>query len=560
MARSKKPIFLLFTAVLLLMFPLSVAAQDELIVAVSTSATCDLVTFDIEVTGGLAPYAVVLDFGDEESFMTDTQSESMFQVSHAYPSHGEWEWELTIEASDDMLGEAEGLIALDGPSVNLTSVPFPPLLTLESGEAFIDFNAKASGGTVPYTYEWDLDGDGLADSGLEGETASHTYTEGGEYEATVTVTDGCGFTASESLTVVVIDPEEEPDKACHPTALKIAEAVSSIFPDRAERTYACEDIFAIFDGTVFGFQVGFGRMWHAYQLTQTVDDLSWEEIRDWHLNYSGWGALVQLNRFADLLETHGIRDLMNLVISGEQGLSDIRTAIRSVLRYEADFEDALQRINDGANPGELGQFYRLASELEIDLTVLDGYLADGMTLPELRHSAKLAERVGAEWSEIVDAKALNDSWGAIGQAYKLADGEYSAADILAMGVQEYRGIQREQGRLDREEQRSSRNEERALGTAESLAEQFEVAVDDVMTLYFGCEGKWGCVRKALRDGVGALATSDRDERNAARIASQYGVSEAEVRTAFGTCDQDWNCVRAYFRELARGERGKGKDK
>jgi hypothetical protein len=50
-------------------------------------------------------------------------------------------------------------------------------------------------------------------------------------------------------------------------------------------------------------------------------------------------------------------------------------------------------------------------------------------------------------------------------------------------------------------------------------------------------------------------------KTAAKIASQYGVSEDEVWSVFGTsCGQDWNCVRAHFRELARGERGKGKNK
>jgi hypothetical protein len=552
-AIGRKRILLLLTVLLLFVFPLSVAAQDEVVVTVSTSATCDLVEFDVNITEVEAPYTVLLEFGDTEFYLTD----SSFQVDHTYPSHGEWDWNITVKDGEDVvLAEAAGQVTLDGPSVNLTSVPFPPWLTIELGEASIIFTAEASGGTPSYTYQWDFDGDGFADPGFESKIASKTYTAGGDYEVTVIVTDGCGFTASESWPVVVVDPDEEPEEACHPTALKIAEAVTALFPDQADRPYTCKNIFDIFDGTVFDFQVGFGRMWHAYQLSQTIDDLTWEEIRDWHLNYSGWGALVQLNRFAQLLDTYGIGDLMGLVIDGEQSLGDIRTAIRSVMRYAADFDDALERINAGANPGELGQFYRLASELEVELSVLDGYLGEGMTLSELRHADKLAERIGADWSEIVDAKLFDDSWGAIGQAFKLADGETSAAAILTMGVQEYRAMQRAEISLESEEQRAARGEERAQGIAERLAEQFDVELDDVMTLYFECDGKWGCVRKALRDGTSALATSDRDARTAEKIASQYGVTEAAVWTAYGICDQDWNCVRAHF----RGERGKGKDK
>jgi PKD repeat protein len=557
---SKRTFLILVTALLLVTVPLSVAAQDGLEVVVATSQTCDLVAFDVQISGGVTPYTVLLEFGDEESYEDIALVDQGFQIDHTYPSHGEWSWNITVQSDDALLGADAGLVMLDGPSVSLSSVPFPPLLTIESGEASIEFTAEAAGGTTPYSYQWDFDADGFADPGFDTETASQTYTEGGDYQVTVIVTDGCGFTASETWPVVVVDPEEEPLEACHPTALKIAEAVTELFPDRADRPYTCKDIFDIFDGMVFPFRVGFGRMWHAYQLTQKIDDLTWEEIRDWHLNTGGWGALTQLNRFAQLLETHGIRDLMEMVINGEQSLSDIRTAIRSVMRYEADFDDALDRINDGANAGELGQFYRLVAELEIDPSVLDDYLADGMTLPELKHAAKLAERVGAEWSEIVDAKSFDDSWGAIGQAYKLADGEYSAADILAMGVQEFRALQRDEDRLEREEQRSTRDQERTQATADRLAEQFGVSAADVMSMYIDCDGKWGCVRKTLREGLSASVTSDRDERTAAKIASQYNASEADVWAVFGTCSQDWNCVRAHFRELNREERGKGNDK
>lgn len=562
MTKAKKGIYFLSALLLLLVFPLPVSAQGELTVAVSTSVSCDQVDFTIDIAGGAAPYNLLLEFGDEETYSASELTEAIVEVSHIYPAQGEYEWKITVQDGDGLSVEAEGIVSLDGPSVILSSDPFPPLLTIDSGEASIDFLAEVSGGSAPYTYQWDLDGDGSADSGLEGDTASHTYTEGGDFKAAVTVTDSCGFTASDILTVVVVDPEGEPEEACHPTAQKIADAVNSLFPDRAEQIYTCEDIFGIFDGSVFGYQVGFGRMWHAYQLTQTIDDLTWEDIRDWHLNYSGWGALVQLDRFADLLDTYGIQNLMDLVTSGENSLGDIRTAVRSVLRYEADFEDALQRINEGASPGELGQFYKLASGLEVDPSILDSYLADGMTLPELRHAANFAERVGADWSDIVDAKAFDNSWGEIGQAYRLADDGASAADILAMGLQEYRVMQREDSRTEREEERTAREEERAQRTAKRLAEQFELQLGDVMALYNGqCEGSWGCVRDVLREETRAQSGSERDKRTAAKIASQYGVSEDEVWSVFGTsCGQDWNCVRAHFRELARGERGKGKNK
>jgi PKD repeat protein len=560
MIKAKKGISFLFILLLLVVFPLSAAAQDALTITVTTSASCDQVDFTIVVAGGSAPYSVQLDFGDGES---DPGVDIAEPISHVYPSHGEWEWKITVQDVDGLSGEAEGLITLDGPSVTLSSVPFPPLLTLESGQASADFTAEASGGTVPYTFAWDLDGAGVPDAGLEGVIASQTYTEGGEYEAAVVVTDSCGFTASDTLTVVVVDPEDEPEDACHPTAQKIAEAVSGIFPDRAEQTYTCDDIFNIFEGALLGNHIGFGRLWHAYQLTQTIPDLTWEEIRDWHLDGSSWGAITQLNRFADTLDEYGIRDLFDLVVNGDNTVGEIRTAARAAVRYEADFSDALIRLSEGANPGELGQFYKLVSDLEVDPTVLDGYMAEGMTLPELRHAANFSERVGAEWIEIVDAKYFDHSWGEIGQAYRLADdGDASAADILAMGVQEYRSSQREDARTEREGERAAREEERTQRTAERIAEQFENAdADKVLELYDECEGSWGCVRKALREEDCADAALDRDKRTAAQIASKYGFSETEVLNYFEvSCGQDWNCVRTYYRNLTQGDHGKGGNK
>ena len=537
---------------LVIPIPYAAAANDELDVTVTTSKACDEVEFSIAVEGGTAPFTVFLEFGDEESHTASDVAETSITVYHLYPSQGEWEWNLTIQDGVGLVGAAEGEIELEGPSVRLSSDPARPLLTLESGQASIDFTTEVRDGTPPYTYGWDLDGDDVPDPGIESEAVSHIYNMGGKFNPKVTVTDSCGFSSSDRLAVVVIDPEDVSDDDCHPTALWIAQAVSALYPGQAQQIYTCSDIFAIFDGTATGERTGFGRLRHAFLLSMTIDDLSWEEIRDWQLQFSGWGALVQLNRIGDLLDSHGVRELMDLVISGEHTLREVRAAVRSVLRYEADFEDALQRLGEGMSPGELGQFYNLASELGVEPAALDSYLAQGMTLPELRHAASLAERLGADWGEILDAKAASDSWGSIGQAYRLANDEYSAADILAMGVQEFRTMLRDNKRLEREEERTAANAERDTRVAERLAAQFGADPDSVLGLYDGeCEGTWGCVRRMLREGYTAEGSGDHDARTAARIASKYGFTEGEVWNVFLTsCEERWNCVQKYFRDLA----------
>jgi PKD repeat protein len=548
---------------MLLAMPLSAGAEDGLKITLITEQKCDGVSFTLTISGGTAPYHVELEFGDTETFEIKETTDTTFNLDHVYPAPDEYKIKAKVKDANDLKAEYEEKKVINGPEVTLKSSPFPPLLTIDGGQAAISFEAEVRGGVEPYIYSWDLDQDGLPDAGLDGIKASYSYTEAGKYTASVTVTDWCELTDSDTLTVVVDDPEDDPEEACHPTAQKIAEFVSSLFREeaRAEQIYTCEDIFNIFEGALTGNQLGFGRMWKAYQLTQTIDDLTWEEIRDWHLNYSGWGALVQLDRVSDLLEDHGIRDLMDLVISDDYSLSDIRSAARSVLRYEADFEGALLRISEGVSAGELGQFYKLATEMDVDPEMLDQYLADGLSLSELRHAAKLSERTGSDWSEVIEAKSSDYSWGEIGQAYKLADEETTVAEILALGVKEFRAEEREEERALREEERVEREAERNKQTAERFAEQFNLEAGDMLTLFNSeCQGSWSCVRNTLKEEQRSQGTNDRDLRTANQLASKYGVSADDVMAQFMACGQDWNCVRAHYRDLNRGPQGQNKNK
>ena len=521
-------------AITLVTFPVSAAAQSEMTVDVTTSVICNEATFKTTVDDGIELYNLLWHFGDTEmqEDLGIADLDFPFEVTHEYPGPGEFAWEVSATDSLGAMAEASGTIAIDGPSVTLTSEPFPPLVVLENGQASVNFSAEVTGGIEPYTFTWDLDGDGLADPDDGPGVASFTYTEPGKYIASVQVTDECGLMGEDTLPVVVIDPEEE---ACHPTAQKIADAVNTLFPSQADDLYTCEDIFDIFRGGLTGSQVGFGRMWHAYKLALTIQDLTWEEIRDWHLDGNGWGGLVQLNRFADLLEQHGIRELVDLVLSGEATIREIRHSVRSVLRYEADFEDALARLGDGISPGQLGRFYRTAQDLQLDPDQLEGYLTDGVSLQELNHAARLAERSNLDWTQIAGAHAAGYSWGEIGQAQRLADGE-DWMSVLDTGIRETREELREGDRNDR--------------TAEQLAARYGISAQEVLDLHDDCAQDWGCVRKALRDQAQSQNHLDQGQNTAARLASQYVVSESEVQSLYdGLCGGSWSCVRAELREL-----------
>ncbi len=532
---------------------------DALVITVDPLANCGEVQFTIQWTGGTLPsYLFFMDFGDGDSTEIIPTTESSMTLSHIYPDQGEYEW--TVQVGETGLGGLDGtftgMLILEGPEVTLSSSPFPPLFVVgDTGE--VDFSTTVTGGTLPYTYAWDLDGDGVFESGT-GDTATFAYTEVGKYYPQVLVTDGCSFTSSDTLPVVVADPED----VCHPTAQKIADGVNTIFPDQAEDLYTCDDIYAIFDNESEENNLGFGRMWKAYNLAESMEELTWEDILDWHLNESGWGSLLQLDRFADLLEDHDLPELMGLVLSEEYSLGDVRIAVRSVTRFEADFEDALTRIADGANPGELGQFYKLVADLESDPALLDEYLADGLTLSELKHTSKFADRMEVNWTEIADARSEVDSWGDLKQAYNLATDEVSAAEILIMGVQEYKESLREDDKAARGEKQEEQKEEKNQQTAERLAEQFTAEFGDVMNLLNGeCEGEWACVRKTLRDQEQGMSEgySEKDHQTALQIASKYGFLEGEVLAYHKDyCGEDWSCTRAYFREQYMSTKETGK--
>ncbi|MCH8877439.1 MAG: hypothetical protein IIA89_11555 [Chloroflexi bacterium] len=540
--------------IMLLLAPVSAAAQNDMTVDVTASVTCNEATLRASIEGGTGPYILTWDFGDTETQQDLGISKFPFTVMHEYPEPGDFALELLAMDSIGTIARTSEtiLIDVDGPSVTLTSEPFPPMVVLENGQATVNFSTEVSGGIGPYAFTWDLDGDGSADPADGSGAASFTYTAAGKYQASVQVTDDCGLMGSDTLPIVVIDPDEE---ACHPMAQRIADGVSTLFPGQANDLYTCEDILDMVRGGLTGSQLGFGRLWHAYKLAQIIEDLTWEEIRDWKLDGNGWGGLTQLNRFAEFLGEHGIRELVGLVISGDATIGEIRHSVRSVLRYEADFEDALARLGDGTSPGELGRFYRTAQDLQLDPDQLDGYLTDGVSLQELNHAARLAERSDSDWTQVVEAHAAGNSWGEIGQAQRQADdGDWMS--VLDTGIRGTREQLREEDRTEREQERTDR-------TAEQLGARYGIGTQEVLDLYNGdCVEDWGCVRKSLREPVESSETvSDQDQKAVTRLARQYGVDESKVRSLYdGLCGGSWSCVRAELRaDSGRGGGKKPKD-
>ena len=207
------------------------------------------------------------------------------------------------------------------------------------------------------------------------------------------------------------------------------------------------------------------------------------------------------------------------------------------------------------SPGELGRFYRTAQDLELDPDQLDTYLAEGVSLQELTHAARLAERSDSDWIQVAEAHTAGYSWGEIGKAQRLADGG-DWMSVLDTGIRGTREQVRDEERTDREEDRSNRGQERLERTADQLAARYEVSDQEVLDLYHGaCAQDWGCVRKSLREPVESSETvSDQDQKAVTRLARQYGVEESKVRSLYdGLCVGSWGCVRKELRSQSHSE-------
>ncbi len=349
-----------------------------------------------------------------------------------------------------------------------------------------------AGGTAPFAYTWSLDGAAASTSDPASPTASATYSTGGKFTAAVSVTDACGLTAEDTLTIVVDDPLAE---GCHPTAEWIADAVNTLFPQQAEQLYTCEDIYGFFTGGLTGSQLGFGQMRHAYALAQTIPDLTWEEILDWKLDGNGWGLLVQLDRVAEAVGEVGIAELIERVATGENSVAEIRTAARMVVRYEADFAGALDLLAAGANNGELGQIYRAAQELGVDPAVIAGYQEMGVRPEELEQAARVAEKLGTDWASVLEAHAAGESWGSIRKGD--AGAEFGQSNGQGQGNGQDEGSQPDQPKHNQ-----IQNEVNARVAAQ-LAAKYGVTAEQVLSMFTGtCSGDWGCVRTTLREQDG----------------------------------------------------------
>ena len=157
--------------------------------------------FQANLTGGTEPYTYVWDFGDgsEES---DEQT-----VSHTFEEAGTYNITLGVTDTDNQT-------ASDSMEITVEEAAPPPPTTITEPltaeiisngtqgvvPATFEFQANLTGGTEPYTVNWDF-GDDSEES--DEQNVVHTFEEAGTYNITLTVTDSEDQTASDSIEITV---------------------------------------------------------------------------------------------------------------------------------------------------------------------------------------------------------------------------------------------------------------------------------------------------------------------------------------------------------------------
>src|SRR5437867_779049 len=148
------------------------------------------ITFTCTASGGTSPYVFAWTLGDGNLGAGPT-------VSHTYTSTGTFTATCTV--TDLLLGvatDSKNVVISPNPSVT-ASVNH----NLAAPGTQLRFDAASSGADGSYSFAWDL-GDRSPGSGAP---TAHAYSQAGSYQATVTLTDGNGGTASDSTSVTISD-------------------------------------------------------------------------------------------------------------------------------------------------------------------------------------------------------------------------------------------------------------------------------------------------------------------------------------------------------------------
>src|SRR3989441_45302 len=141
------------------------------------------VTITATTVGGTNPFNFSWNFGDNSSGSGNV-------VSHTYSVQGTYTVTLTVRDANAQTATSTQTLSV-APSPLTASFAMTPSSGLIVGQ-LASFTASVSGGTSPYTINWNF-GDGTTASG---NPVNHSFNMPGTYTVTVTVTDANGMIAT----------------------------------------------------------------------------------------------------------------------------------------------------------------------------------------------------------------------------------------------------------------------------------------------------------------------------------------------------------------------------
>jgi len=146
------------------------------------------VTFTSTVSSGITPYEFSWQFGDGGSATTQNPTHA-YSAAASYPV----EFEVMDASHTSMFVNFTETVRATPLSVTASASPLSGVAPLP-----VVFTSAPSGGSSPYTYEWDFGDHGASSTS---ENASHTYATAGTYVANLTVKDATGATVPMTWTI-----------------------------------------------------------------------------------------------------------------------------------------------------------------------------------------------------------------------------------------------------------------------------------------------------------------------------------------------------------------------
>lgn len=177
-------------------------SEESLSVSIEATSVTGSLPFDVSFTAVVetgAAGAFTWNFGDGSA------AETGRTIAHTFETSGTFVVTLTAgSATGDVANATITITVSESEELSIEEVIASTILGVVPLE--VDFSSTVVGGLPPYSYSWDFGDTGLS---LD-EEPSHTYSEIGEFEVLLTVTDRADSTTDATITVTVVGENAAP--------------------------------------------------------------------------------------------------------------------------------------------------------------------------------------------------------------------------------------------------------------------------------------------------------------------------------------------------------------